>query len=267
MSNLSRYDYINFKKGHWDSFIDAIYVITLEKSKRQSNVYKQINKFKLCKRNIIQINKKYTESYNPELYKQNSSNHLLYNNIQIFKHAESNDFNNILILEDDFIFDDNIENNIIKNKFEKFINKNKDFNLIYLGNIPLVFNIFNYSNLINVYINGQAHSIIYSKNARNIIIDNYNNKKRMWIDQHDIWYNFILNKRYFYYKNICYQVQEETENKKLWSNCIFDIFIKLLEFDKYNIDNYNYFYIYIYILHYITLILIIYYIYKWIGIH
>ena len=193
--------------------------------------------------------------------------HLLYNNIQIFKHAENNNFNNILILEDDFIFDNNIKDKIIKSKFENFINKNKQFNLIYLGNIPLALNIFNFSNFINVYANGQAHSIIYSKKARDIIIHNYNNKKRMYIDQHDIWYNFILNKRYFYYKNICYQVQEETENKKLWSNFIFDISIKLLKFDKYNIDNYNYFYLYIYILHYTILILISYYIYKWIGIH
>tara|TARA_B100000575_G_C23094536_1_gene631192 strand:- start:1010 stop:1276 length:267 start_codon:yes stop_codon:yes gene_type:complete len=84
----SKYKYINFNSGILDNIIDAIYVITLEKSHRLKNVYKQINDLKLCKTNIIQINKKYKEYYINELYKQISSYHLYYNNIQIFKHAK-----------------------------------------------------------------------------------------------------------------------------------------------------------------------------------
>tara|TARA_B100001175_G_C19501752_1_gene638460 strand:- start:1319 stop:2128 length:810 start_codon:yes stop_codon:yes gene_type:complete len=257
MSQFSTYEYINFDKGILDNIIDAVYVITLEKSDRLTSVYTQLNDFKLCKTNIIRINKRYNEHYNPSLYTQNSMSHLLYNNIQIFKHSNKYNYNNILILEDDFIFDASIKNQSIINHFEDFISKNKNFNLIYLGNVPLIINPFSYDYFINVYFNGQAHSIIYSKKARNIIYDNYKNKNYTWIQLHDIWYNFILNERYYYYKNICYQVFSDTENKDLWTNPFLDLLIKSLKLDEYNIDNYNYYYKYILILHYIIIIIII----------
>lgn len=257
MSQFSTYEYINFDNGILDNIIDAVYVITLEKSDRFTNIYTQLNDLKLCKTNIIQINKRYNEHYNPSLYAQNSMSHLLYNNIQIFKHSNKYNYNNILILEDDFIFDASIKNQSVINHFEDFINKNKNFNLIYLGNTPIIINPFSNSYFINAYLNGQAHSIIYSKKARNIVYNNYKNKNYTWIHLHDIWYNFILNKRYYYYKNICYQVLTNTENKSLWTNTFLDLLIKTLKFDEYNVDNYNYYYKYILILHYIFIITII----------
>lgn len=257
MSKFSTYEYINFDKGILDNIIDAVYVITLEKSDRLTSVYKQLNDLKLCKTNIIQTNKRYNEHFNSSLYIQNSMSHLLYNNIHIIKHSNKYNYNNILILEDDFIFDDSIKKQSVISHFEDFISKNNNFNLIYLGNIPIILNPFSYSYFIDVYLNGQSHSIIYSKKARNIIYDNYKNKNYTWIQLHDIWYNFILDERYYYYKNICYQVLNETENKSLWTNPFLDLLIKSLKLDEYNIDNYNYYYKYILILHYTVIISII----------
>ena len=264
MNKYRTYKYVKFKKGILDNIIDAVYVITLEKSKRLLNVYKQLYDLKLCKINIIQINKKYKEKCNCNLYKQNTSHHLWNNNIEIFKHAEKKNYNNILILEDDFIFDNIIKKKQIIEKFEKFLKNNKNFNLIYLGNLPILLNPFIYSSFVNVYCTGQAHSIIYSKKARNIIIDNYEKKNYMWIDQHDMWYNFFLNERYFYYKCLCYQRLVNTENKKLWSNKFIDNFIKLFKLDKCNINNYNFYNKIIYILNFILFFILIYILYYFI---
>ena len=59
MIECNIYDYIEFNEGILDNCIDAVYVILLEGSDRQTDAYKQINDFKLCKKNYIQINKSY----------------------------------------------------------------------------------------------------------------------------------------------------------------------------------------------------------------
>ena len=94
-------------------------------------MYKQIDEFKLSKNNFIQINEKYKDCH-VDLCKQKSNFHMLHNLVNIFKHANKNNFNNILVLEDDFIFDDQIKNKKNLNNLENFINKN-NFNLYNLG--------------------------------------------------------------------------------------------------------------------------------------
>jgi hypothetical protein len=261
MNKCSKYDYIEFNKGLLDNCIDALYVILLEGSDRKKNVYSQINKFKLCKKNYIQINKSYKKCYIKELKKQNSSYHLLHNNIEIYKHAEINKFNNILILEDDFIFTNEIKNiNIIKN-IENFI-KNTDFNLLYLGNfflfVPNLFNIkFPY-----ILLNGTAHSIIYSKKSRKIILEKYRkilDIKYLEFECHDIWYNSFLNNRYFYYKPLCFQSFPMTENRKNWSNNFINFILHFLKIDSEPINGMNNYYIIIYTI-YICIFIILFYI-------
>ena len=259
MTIYNSYKYINFDKGLLDNIIDAVYVIVLENSSRINNVYTQINNLKLCKTNIIQLNKRYNEVYNKNLYKQTTYYHLLYNNIEIFKHANNNNYNNILVLEDDFIFTNSIKCNKTIKDLENFINT-KIFNLIYLGNIPILYIPIKYDNFYYVILNGQAHSIIYSKNGRNIIINQYNknkNIKYLTYEHHDIWYNGFINNRYFYYKSICYQVLENTENSISWNNASSQYVINIFSLNKKKTNNYNNFYTFMYILHIICIVCII----------
>lgn len=261
MNKCTSYDYIEFNKGLLDKCIDAVYVILLEGSDRAKNVYSQINKFKLCKKNYIQINKPYKQCYIEELKKQNGSYHVLHNNIEIYKHAEINKFNNILILEDDFIFTDDIKKiNIIKD-IENFI-KNTDFNLLYLGNFFLFC-----PNLCNIkfpyiLLNGTGHSIIYSKKSRNIILDKYNkvsNIKYLEFETFDIWYNSFLSNRYFYYKPLCFQSFPMTENRKIWGSTLINFFIDFLKLDTQPINGMNNYYIIIYII-YVCIFIILFYV-------
>jgi len=258
MTIYNNYKYINFENGLLDNIIDAVYIITLENSSRINDVYIQINDLRLCKRNIVQINKRYTEYYNNNLYKQTTYYHLLYNNIEIFKHANTNNYNNILVLEDDFIFTNNIKCNKTIKDLQYFINNTK-FNLIYLGNIPIIYIPIKYDNFYYVIFNGQAHSIIYSKNGRDIIINQYNknkNIKYLTYEHHDMWYNSFINNRYFYYKPICYQVLENTENSISWNNSISNFIINIFSLNKKNSNNYNNYYTFTYILHIVFIIII-----------
>lgn len=260
MDKCTKYDYIEFNKGLLDNCIDAVYVILLEGTERTKNVYSQINNFKLCKKNYIQINKPYKICHIMELKKQNSAYHLLYNNIEIYKHAEINKFNNILVLEDDFVFTENIKKiNIIKD-IEYFIKKT-DFNLLYLGNFFLFWpNVCNIK-FPHVLLNGLAHSVIYSQKSRNIILEKYkevSHIKYLGFECHDIWYNDFLNKRYFYYKPLCFQPFTMTENRKLWSNIFIDFILDFFKLDLEPIIGMNKYYMLIYIIYiFIFIILLI----------
>ena len=260
MNKCTKYDYIEFNKGLLDNCIDAVYVILLEGSERIKNVYSQINNLKLCKKNYIQINKPYTQCYIKQLKKHTSTYHLLHNNIEIYKHAEINKFNNILILEDDFIFNKDIKKiNIIKD-IEYFIKKT-DFNLLYLGNFFLFWpNVCNMK-FPHVLLNGLAHSVIYSKKSRNIILEKYkkvSHIKYLGFECHDLWFNSFLNKKYFYYKPLCFQPFPMTENRKHWNNKFVETVIKILKLDTEPISGFYKYYMLIYIIYiYIFIILLI----------
>ena len=62
MSSCYTYDTINFNTGLLDSFIDCVYVLLLEGSNRTKSVYTNLHKHKLCKKNIVVINKKDTKN-------------------------------------------------------------------------------------------------------------------------------------------------------------------------------------------------------------
>ena len=149
------------------------------------------------------------------------------------KHANKTNYKNILILEDDFQFDKQIKNTKNIKNISQFINNNK-FNIYSLGNINSFF-IPNFNNLKhNLTIIGTvSHALIFSKEARNIIIHEYYKNKCLknvpLFKGHDIWFNFILDKRYFYYKPLCYQLIKKTENSNKWNNKLIEVIFKLLK--------------------------------------
>jgi hypothetical protein len=88
-----------------------------------SNIIIQYNKgFKLCKKKLL----------------KNYSNYDLNDaNFQVFNYSIEKNYNNILILEDDFIITKNIYKKEYVNAISYFV-KNKDYNVLSLGAFPYI---------------------------------------------------------------------------------------------------------------------------------
>ena len=269
-----RFDYIRFDNGLLDNIIDAVYVILLENSDRTENVYKQLNKYKLSKNTYIQINKGY-KNCEKKLMKQQSNYDLFDSNYNIWLHANENNYNNILILEDDFIFDNRILDRNVLNDLDNFIN-NKEFDIYSLGNTPLLLSPVLLTKHPKLLFSSLAHSIILPKNTRNILIYKYKNDIN-WLKSsrgHIDWIYTTNNFNYhIYYKPLCYQTFPKTENMGTWDqdlNIIFkiitnissNILIPLLKLDKQSQPGFDIAYIFFYVLSITLYILIIYIIYR-----
>tara|TARA_Y100000741_G_scaffold365018_1_gene358441 strand:- start:2288 stop:3088 length:801 start_codon:yes stop_codon:yes gene_type:complete len=264
MNKCSSYEYINFKNGILDNIVDAVYVILLENSDRKKSVLDQIYKYKLSKINILQVNKYYKDCIDKSLCKQSSNYHLLNNTINILKHANKHNYNNILIFEDDFILSPEIRNKKIINDIEEFIKFN-DFNLYFLGVLPILFHPVNMNTMKLIYFL-TTHSIIYSKSVRNILIKKYEKDNCINGDRHiDGWYN-NLSKKYMYKFPLCFQSFQNTENRKEWDNNIKSFLIEKLNLDTKNkkiLENsYRNIYYICYIVYFIIILIISKYIFR-----
>lgn len=258
---LHKYD-----KGIFDNSIDATYIIYTEGNKsRLENIFKQLKKIKPTKYVFILYNKGWKKC-NKSKYITNSAKDLVDCNINIFNHSNENNYKNILILEDDFIFDININNNYNINSINNFLNKNKNNSFsFYFGTLPFLFIPYNfeiYKGLFNIY----THSIVYSKKYRNEVLKyNYEN-----IFCWDIFQNYFNFNKYYYYTPLIYQIIEDTENSKNWP---VPEFVRKLYLDfNYLLNSHNnpklffkLFYIFSYILTIILILiilLILYYLIK-----
>mgnify|MGYP001319832229 FL=1 len=259
MSKCTSYDKITFKNGILDSIVDAVYVILLKGSKRTEKVYKQINEFKLSKNNFIQINENFKDCHIEDLCSQTTYHHIAYNTINVLKHANENNFKNILVFEDDFILDEEIKDEHVIHSIDNFISNN-DFNLYFIGCIPYVIWPSLSTEHVKVILGGTNHSVIYSKEARDKIINIFDEDKcysSLFGFYHiDMIYHTILRNNYMYYKPLCYQPLIMTENRKDWTLPIIDYIIELYELDKDPKKGFNNVYKTAYIL-YVSLLMVI----------
>jgi hypothetical protein len=99
---------INYESGFFDNCVDATYVIHLENNGRLNHINKQLEQFQPTKKVYIAINKGF-KNCNKKLIEQVSYQDLTDAFLQCFKHANERNYNNILILEDDFIFNPEIK--------------------------------------------------------------------------------------------------------------------------------------------------------------
>jgi len=96
-----KYKTINYKYGVLDDSVDATYVIHLENNGRLDSVMEQINKYKPTKLIYIVFNKGYKNCKKQDFINSTVKD-IIDANFNIFNHAKINNYNNILILEDDF---------------------------------------------------------------------------------------------------------------------------------------------------------------------
>ena len=160
---------LNFKNGIFDHSIDCSYIIHLEdNTNRLKNIKIQLNKFKPTRKIFIYNNKGFKKC-KKNLYKQKTNYDIIHSYIEIFKHAQLNNYNNIFIFEDDFILDrlflkediNNINNFCIENKHKKFT--------LSLGILPVLYYPKNYY-FKNILLGVSMHNTIFSKNIRDYIL-------------------------------------------------------------------------------------------------
>jgi len=269
------FEHRKYKEGVLDSFVDATYILTIIGSTRINNINKQLEYLKPTKNVFIVLNKGFKKC-DKILSKQIPLYDIIDANTNAFEHSLQNNFNNILILEDDFIFSQKLYNKNIINDIKTFFYNNNNKIFYYnLGAFPLFFypNINLYNNNYKGIISILAHANLYNKKSRIEILKNINNIYLHW----DVYLTLNYN-NYFYKYPLIYQTFPETENKQHWLSennySFFENFlkyiddkrIKYLKLDKQPQPGFNIMYIIFFIINYIfwifIIILIIYFIYS-----
>ena len=227
-----------YNKDPLFSSIDATYIIHLKGNGRYENVKQQLKQYAFTKHVHILINKGYKKCHKPNIH--SPAKDLIDAYLYCMKDAQK--YNNILILEDDFIVNNSFHQHI--DPIHTFVESHTHF-IYRLGCFPYV--MIPYDTHHYRGISGGTHAVIYSKSVCNEMLT-YS------IDQIDDWDIFLnkLSLNYMYYTPMVYQLLPETENQKHWVdyNFILHFFagcfiyiIKILQLDKQVEPGYSILYI------------------------
>ena len=212
--------------------VDATYIIHLEGNKRLDIILDQLKYYYPSKKLYILFNKGFKKCKKEE-YINKPPLDVIDAFYYCFNDANKKNYENILILEDDFIFDKKILERAHSNKIDKFLyekNKKKEIFIYYIGTITYLQSAFGeYHN--KLFLSVGSHSCIYPKSFIKYLLNNVPKKS---LNDWDFFTNFNF-PRYKYYTPLCYQILTETENSKYWNQGNF--FLKYLfhEFRKYQI--------------------------------
>jgi hypothetical protein len=205
-----RYEKILYKDGLFNKSIDATYIINLEGNGRLDYIMKQLEEYHPTNIVYIVFNKGFKKCKKADFI-INPPYDLVDANLNIFKHAKDNNYDNILILEDDFIFNSEIKSDFHINNINNFLEKKKNkLFQYYIGCVPYL--MIPYDNYNYIQKSTGTHSTVFSKNLREDLL----NTDQMKITDWDTYNNYNYVNRYAYYKPLCYQLFPETENSKYW---------------------------------------------------
>ena len=204
------FEEFNYSKGLLDPSVDATYIIHLKNNGRMDAIQDQLASFQPTSTVFIVHNQGF-KTCNKRLIEQISYQDLTDAFLQCFKHADEQGYGNILILEDDFIFSQEIKDMAHLNNVNSFLIEKKNENMIYyLGCIPIIvapcqINFQQYYSFKSCC----THAIIYSQQVRRA-------KLNLNLKHWDVIIENGVSSRYLYYKPLCYQTFPETENKQTW---------------------------------------------------
>ena len=234
MENEHCYKFILYKEkeGILDECVDATYILYLKNNGRLENIKDQLEKVHPTRITYIVENEGYKKC-DKKLLQQSPNIDLVDGYYQIMVHAKKNNYNNVLILEDDFIWNEKIKDPTISKDICNFVN-NQDSNFTYyLGCMPLVkMNLG--TNHLRTFIQMGSHSIIYSRKVREQILKIDKDTITDW----DVNISLFLRPTSYCYKSpLCYQTFPVTDNQKTWPNYfglkkILIFFIQLVKLDK-----------------------------------
>lgn len=203
---LKKYNIHNY---NIDLGVQATYVIHLIGNGRLKSIENQLNEYKITGKTYILYNEGY-KCGKKESHINESASDLIDAYLYIFKHAVSNSFDNILILEDDYFFDKKIIS--YQNKINRFLRESK-CDLYYLGCLPYIRHPINdyHSRL---YLSTGTHAVIYSNSLMKKILQ----LERVNIINNISDWDILLTmfKRYMSSIPVCYQLFPETLNRKSW---------------------------------------------------
>ncbi len=223
-----RYELITNEKGMFDKYIDMAYILTMEDSPRREHYMNQINKYIPHKNITIQYNKGFKKC-KKKLWVQNTLGDINDAYYHIFLDALKNNYKNIIIFEDDFFFDDTI-NQYIVDDIGNFITTTP-YHLYNLGRIYHISipNLSSPSHL-KLYYTASAHGVIYNRDYVYHFIKKY--EKGINVQPDMVWNELSIIK-YAYYKPLCFQLFEDTNNIKNWESYgyVYEI-IKFLRLNK-----------------------------------
>lgn len=262
----------NFKKikyntGLLDEAVDATYIIHLEGNGRYDDIMNQLKTYHPTKEVYILFNKGYKKCKKDEHIKL-PAHDLVDAFLQVFKHAKNENYDNILILEDDFIFTEKIKKTSTQQDICTFLNnnKNKDYQY-FLGclpylQLPCTLDSKHYINICS----GGTHAVIYTKKNRERLLN---------VNQKDItdwdYYSFTHSRRYAYCEPVCYQLFPDTDNSNNWHKDNYILYmisklakkiLNLFKLDTQIEPGYSIFYLYSKIFAFTIIILILVIIYK-----
>jgi len=206
--------------------VDATYVIHLKDNGRYAQMYEQLQKYPIT--NIVYIvwNQGF-QSCKKSKFIDKPPLDLVDAFLQVFKHAKIQNYNNILILEDDFILDPKINDLEHRNNMETFLKEQKNNSFIYyLGCLPFLQLPYNYYQYRVIFSVGM-HACIYSKSYREKVLQIKHKKINDW----DVFNNFqSIFSAYTYYTPLCYQLFPKTNNSQYWGfdNIIIFFFSRIL---------------------------------------
>jgi hypothetical protein len=211
-SSCYRFEKLVFDSNSAILNIDATYVIHLENNGRLNSVRRQLNEFRPTKEVFILHNKGYKKCKKEE-YIDKPPLDLIDAFWHIFKDAQKKDYKHILILEDDFIFNDKIKDKIVQQHIMNFVNNTK-YDVYSLGLLPFLQSAYNNTTSICL-LGGGMHSVIYSRECIDKVLQDDKRSIKDW----DIYIATKFTK-YMYNEPLCYQLFPETENQKHWGNDI-----------------------------------------------
>jgi len=266
-SKCYRFEKIIFNDGLLSDEVNATYILHLENNGRYESIMEQLKEYHPTNIVYICYNKGYANCEKAE-YINAPALDLVDANLHIFKHAKDHNYDNILVLEDDFIFNKKIKHVAHRNNIKTFVRRHKNYPFMYLlGCITFLQIPYNYYT--NITVSVGMHAVIFNK----LMYDEILNENPQSIKDWDLYSNYNFNKKYTYYIPLCYQLFPKTENQKTWGDgynfLIADILIpiniyiyKLLQLDIKAEPGYTIFYIVSRIPFYLLLILIIWIIVK-----
>ena len=205
---------LEYDDGIFDSCVDATYIIHLKNNGREQHIFDELSK--LCPTNTIHI------VYNEGFRKVDKGPHvkttvddLTHTYLWTFEHSVANGYRNILILEDDFMFNvDDIKKSETNQKTVCDIlesrRREEDY-VFLLGCLPFL--MVPRDHLTYTGITAGMHCAIYSEQCiRNTLAN------RDKIVDWDIFFNFVseTTNKYVYPTPLCYQLFPVTENSTNW---------------------------------------------------
>ena len=195
----------------FDSILDATYILHLEGNGRLLDIRKQLVQNLTSSNVFVVVNKGYKKCKKPD-WVNITCRDLIHFNFEIFKHAKEAHYENILILEDDFFFDERIHNNKVKNDIITFVKRmsSHDKFVYTMGCLPILImpvtvDLLHYNGFFTA-----THNILCNRKYRENVLKNYD--PALIRD----WDEFVMT-TYMYHEPVCYQLFPKTENRENWA--------------------------------------------------